>query len=264
MQAKQLLAALWRLLLGYFRAQPVPAVPPDAGIQRILAERIDVHHQGVGIVVGVIDSQGRRVVSHGSTSIASPRPVDGDTVFEIGSTTKVFTALLLADAVRRGELALTEPVSRYLPPDVKVPALAGKQITLQDLSTHTSGLPSLPSNLDLTNPPDAGPSRDRLAQRRHWRLPLLLRLRSEAAHRRRAVEHVHRSRCGRYRRSSAPLVNPAAEVPEGGRGRSRDLRPLCGPVEFDAQITFESERQQRAARLVLHQGGVDRPAKRIE
>src|SRR5512132_4333622 len=73
----------------------------------------------------------------------------------MGSATKVFTSLLLADSVRRGEVALSDPASKYLPPDVKIPERGGRQITLQDLATHTSGLPRLPSNLaakDASNP----------------------------------------------------------------------------------------------------------------
>lgn len=150
MKFSQIFVALGSWLFRHMaRARRMPA---DAKIRKILADRIDVQQQGVGLVVGVIDSQGRRVVSHGSAEIEAPRPVNGDSVFEIGSATKVFTALLLAEAVRRGEVALTDPAAKYLPPDVKVPSRAGKQITLQDLATHTSVLPSLPSNLDPANP----------------------------------------------------------------------------------------------------------------
>jgi CubicO group peptidase (beta-lactamase class C family) len=136
-------------------ARAVPQAPPDDAIRAILTERIDAQHLGVGIVVGVIDEKGRRVVAHGRMAIDDARPVGGDTVFEIGSATKVFTALLLADAVQRGEVALTDPVAKYLPADVTVPQRAGRQITLQDLATHTSGLPRLPTNMapkDRTNP----------------------------------------------------------------------------------------------------------------
>src|SRR5213075_2305597 len=101
----------------------------DAEIRGMLAERIDVQQQGVGIVVGVIEPSGRRVVSYGTFGRDDKRPVDGDTVFEIGSVTKVFTSLLLADAVQRGEVALTDPVSKYLPKGTKVPERGGKQIT---------------------------------------------------------------------------------------------------------------------------------------
>jgi serine-type D-Ala-D-Ala carboxypeptidase/endopeptidase len=89
------------------------AVLPDKDIRAILADRIDVQRQGVGIVVGVIDPSGRRTVGYGSTSKGGAA-VDADTVFEVGSVTKVFTSLLLADAVQRGEVALTDPVSKFL------------------------------------------------------------------------------------------------------------------------------------------------------
>jgi CubicO group peptidase (beta-lactamase class C family) len=136
-------------------AQTPARMPEDGQIRKVLADRIDVQQQGIGIVVGVIDSQGKRIVSYGSAAVGSRQPLNGQSVFEIGSATKVFTALLLADAVQRGEVALADPISRYLPAEVKVPARGGRQITLEDLATHTSGLPRLPSNLspaDPTNP----------------------------------------------------------------------------------------------------------------
>src|ERR1039457_6874249 len=130
-------------------------VPPDPVIRAILADRIDTLHQGVGIVVGIVDGHGRRFVSYGSFSLKDPRPVGNDTVFEIGSTTKVFTSTILADMVQRGEVSLDDPVAKYLPADVKMPRRGGKQITLIDLATHTSGLPRMPSNFapkDIDNP----------------------------------------------------------------------------------------------------------------
>ena len=120
--------------------------PTDAEIRTILNDRIDKLEQGVGIVVGVIDANGRRFVSHGHFSVADPRPVSDDTIFEIGSCTKVFTSTILAIMVQRGEVSLDDPVAKYLPPEVKVPQRGGKQITLVDLATHTSGLPRLPSS----------------------------------------------------------------------------------------------------------------------
>jgi CubicO group peptidase (beta-lactamase class C family) len=132
----------------------LPAVfPTDADVRKILADRIDTQHQSVGIVVGLLDASGRRIVSYGAPAKDDKRPLNGDTLFEIGSVTKVFTSLLLADAVRRGEVALSDPVAKYLPAEVKVPERGGKKITLADLATHTSGLPRLPSNL---MPKDAG------------------------------------------------------------------------------------------------------------
>ena len=129
--------------------------PSDAEIRAILVERIDKLQQGVGIVAGVVTPEGRRFVSYGTFGVADSRPVAPDSVFEIGSVTKVFTSLLLADMVQRGEVSLDDPVAKYLPAEVKVPERGGKKITLVDLATHTSALPRLPSNLapkDASNP----------------------------------------------------------------------------------------------------------------
>lgn len=76
-------------------------------------------------------------------------------MFEIGSITKVFTALLLADMVQKAEVALTDLLAKFLPREVIVPGSTGQSITLRHLATHTSGLPRMPDNFrpaDRTNP----------------------------------------------------------------------------------------------------------------
>jgi serine-type D-Ala-D-Ala carboxypeptidase/endopeptidase len=127
-------------------------VAPDSEIRQILVDRIDRDKQSMGIVVGVIEPAGRRVVAYGALDKGDTRPLNGETVFEIGSMTKVFTSLLLADMVQKGEVALTDPVVKYLPAGVKMPERGGKQITLVDLATHTSGLPRLPDNFKPKDP----------------------------------------------------------------------------------------------------------------
>jgi serine-type D-Ala-D-Ala carboxypeptidase/endopeptidase len=124
----------------------------DADIRKILTERLKGFEQRVSIVVGVIGPDGRRIVAHGAMGMNDPRPVNGDTLYEIGSITKVFTSLILADMVERGEVALDDPLAKYLPPTVKVPERNGKKITLYDLSTHRSGLPRIPSNFAPKDP----------------------------------------------------------------------------------------------------------------
>jgi CubicO group peptidase (beta-lactamase class C family) len=141
-------------------------VPSDAEIARLLALRIDVERQGVGVVVGVIDPAGRRIIAYGRRDQGDTRALDGDTEFEIGSITKVFTSLVLADMVLKGEVKLDDPAAKYLPPGVTMPGHNGKQISLVDLDTHTSGLPRLPSNLAPRDPanPYADYTADRLYQ----------------------------------------------------------------------------------------------------
>jgi serine-type D-Ala-D-Ala carboxypeptidase/endopeptidase len=126
-------------------------VASNAEIQKILADRVDTYRQSVGVVVGVIEPSGRRIVTYGRASTNTPIPLNGDTLFEIGSMSKVFTSLLLAEAVQRGEMALTDPISKYLPASVKVPE-RGRAITLQDLSSHSSGLPRMPGNIRPKDP----------------------------------------------------------------------------------------------------------------
>src|SRR5580693_7288776 len=134
--------------------QSLPVLSTDE-IREILAKRVDQQKQAVGIIVGVIEPAGRRVVAYGNLANRDPRTLDGDRIFEIGSVSKVFTSLLLADMVNRKEVTLDDPAAKYLPENVRMPERSGKSITLLDLSTHSSGLPPLPSNFkpkDLLNP----------------------------------------------------------------------------------------------------------------
>ncbi len=108
----------------------------DADIRRILAERLKGFERSVSIVVGVIGPEGRRIAAYGSMGIDDPRPASGDTLYEIGSITKVFTSLLLADMVERGEVALDDPVAKYLPSGVKVPERNGRRITAHASSSR--------------------------------------------------------------------------------------------------------------------------------
>lgn len=127
-------------------------VPSDDEILEILRQRVGERADRIGIVVGVVEPDGRRVVAHGSPGENARRAVDGDTVFEIGSVTKVFTALLLADMAARGEVDLDAPVETYLPAGVDVPERGGRAITLRELAMHHSGLPRLPGNMAPADP----------------------------------------------------------------------------------------------------------------
>ena len=137
----------WLAALLFLVPRAPAQVPSNERIREILADRIDVQKRSVGISVGVIDASGRCVVSHGNLS-KDGGSVDGDTVFEIGSVTKVFTALLLAQMVEKEELRYDDPVAKHLPKQVALP----DTITLEHLATHMSGLPRMPSNLSPADP----------------------------------------------------------------------------------------------------------------
>jgi D-alanyl-D-alanine-carboxypeptidase/D-alanyl-D-alanine-endopeptidase len=148
-----IVAALLPIAVAFGQSSPSAVALSDADIRGVLADRVDTYRRSVGIVVGIIEPQDRRMIAYGARAPDDPRLLDGDTVFEIGSITKVFTALVLADMVRRGEVALTDPVGKVLPPEVKVPERNGQSITLQHLAMHVSALPRLPMNF---RPKDAG------------------------------------------------------------------------------------------------------------
>ena len=122
-----------------------------AEIRAIMANRVE-SGRAVGMVTGIVDEKGRQVLAAGRVSLDSPQPPDGDTVYEIGSVTKVFTSLILADMIEKGEVKPDDPVSKFLPATVKVPSRNGREITLLDLSMQVSGLPRLPDNLNPADP----------------------------------------------------------------------------------------------------------------
>src|SRR3954471_5036502 len=144
---------LWRkLLLGVPMlvavAASVAAKPVDEqALHAVLVERVDVRKWGTGIVVGISSPQGRQTISYGTLSVQDHRKVDGTTVFEIASLTKIFSALLLADMAARKQVTLDASVATCLPAGTRLPEHGGKQITFVDLATHSSGLPLRPSNL---------------------------------------------------------------------------------------------------------------------
>jgi CubicO group peptidase (beta-lactamase class C family) len=122
----------------------------DSAIRAIIKDRVD-SKRATGIVVGLLAADGRsRVFAYGASGTA--RPLDAQSVFEIGSITKTFTAAVLADMVAKGEVKLDDPVAKYLPADVRVPSRNGRQITLLDLATQSSGLPRMPTNFSPKNP----------------------------------------------------------------------------------------------------------------
>ena len=104
------------------------------------------------LIFGVVDGDKSEVVAFGK--LDNGKAPDRDTVYEIGSITKTFTATLLAKAVLSGRVALDTAVAQLLP-GFKIPSRGGKEITLGYLATQYSGLPRMPSNFlpkDPSNP----------------------------------------------------------------------------------------------------------------
>jgi D-alanyl-D-alanine-carboxypeptidase/D-alanyl-D-alanine-endopeptidase len=120
-------------------------------LKEIIRSRINIG-SNAAIVLGLVDPSGTQFYGYGKMSAAKQTTVDKNTIFGIASITKTFTTLLLADMADHEIVNLNDPTEKYLPDSVKVPTYNGQKITLQDLATHTSGLPDYPPNMPLYGP----------------------------------------------------------------------------------------------------------------
>jgi serine-type D-Ala-D-Ala carboxypeptidase/endopeptidase len=118
---------------------------------KAIIEKEVANKRSKSIIIGIVDANGRHIVSAGVKSDKDPTLPDGNTIYELGSVGKLFTTLLMAEMSLKKELNYNDPVSKYLPKYVKVPSRNGKEITLLHLATHRSGLPRMPFNMDPKN-----------------------------------------------------------------------------------------------------------------
>ena len=127
------------------------AFPADSVVLDIIKQRV-AEKRSAGIVVGMLEADGRtRIVAFGDPGPGQPA-LDGNSVFEIGSISKVFTATVLAELVKDGRVRLEDPIDKYLPASVHVPERNGLKITLGTLSEQNSGLPRMPNNFRPKDP----------------------------------------------------------------------------------------------------------------
>ncbi len=126
-----------------------PVIVPDSGrhheqVEALVKPLFDAELVS-GLVVGLYDDGKTEIYGFGSGP--NNAPPDGTTLFELGPITKIYTSLLLADAIQRREVELDTPVAELLPPGVTVPVRDKVLITLRHLALHGSGLPRLPPSL---------------------------------------------------------------------------------------------------------------------
>jgi CubicO group peptidase (beta-lactamase class C family) len=125
----------------------------------------------VGLVIGVWKDGRREVLGYGSVSRDRNETPNGRTLFELASVGKTFTTAVLADMHRRGEVNLQDAVQKYLPADVSLPQFGDREITLEDLATHTAGLPSLPPDFYSQVVDEDNPYKDYTVEELHADLP---------------------------------------------------------------------------------------------
>jgi serine-type D-Ala-D-Ala carboxypeptidase/endopeptidase len=122
-------------------------------LRAALEQRFKGDRSGACIAAAVVEN-GTTAQAYFCANAKTERSIDERTAFEIGSITKTMTAALLAEIIARGEIAIDDPLAKLLPPGTEVPSFNGTDITVGNIVTHTSGLPSFPWRriTDMSNP----------------------------------------------------------------------------------------------------------------
>jgi D-alanyl-D-alanine-carboxypeptidase/D-alanyl-D-alanine-endopeptidase len=131
-------------------ARDAPSEPTADTLTAKLQRRLGGDRTGACAAAAIIDVNVERAVVCANPE--SPRALDAEVAFEIGSISKTMTGALLADAVARGVLQLDDPLSMHLPHGTPLPEYDSEPIRLRHLVTHTSGLPSIPSLMPIEDP----------------------------------------------------------------------------------------------------------------
>src|SRR5580704_19304182 len=129
---------------GSARAQPAPAMNDKTAdaLFRALDERIEAamkRYHVPGVAVGVCWQGHEHVRGFGVTNVDHPLPVDADTLFRIGSTTKTFTATAMMRLVEQGRVDLRAPVRTYLPDLALSDEAVANSVTVRQLMNHSAG-----------------------------------------------------------------------------------------------------------------------------
>src|SRR5258706_2197756 len=136
-------------LLLLFAVDAAAQAEPDS-LARIVAERLEQSEAPACIAVGLVAETTQ--TSFGCSAGAGRIVPDAKSIFEIGSITRGFTGLVLADWGRKGELSMEDTAAKYSPADAKLPDRGGVAITLRDIVTQPSGLPRMPPIFKPANP----------------------------------------------------------------------------------------------------------------
>lgn len=131
-------------------------------VQSEVNQRIE-HQLNPSIVIGLYENGESNYYVKGFQNLVTQKPANIQTVYEIGSITKTFTGLLLAQMVQENQLQLDDPIQDYWPQPFSLVDGDKQAITFKQLSTHSSGLPRLPSNLSVfSQDPNADYDRQQL------------------------------------------------------------------------------------------------------
>ncbi|MEM7485533.1 MAG: serine hydrolase domain-containing protein [Bacteroidota bacterium] len=150
----KILSILFVLIILGCKTEISRELPIDIATQA--QKRVDDGYH-LGTIIGIVDKNGTYYYGFGRTSLQNNAKPDEHSIFEIGSITKTLTATLLADLQLKDEINIQVPLEEYLPILKNIYSDSTQIITLETLSTHTSGLPREPLNM---NPNDDNRYRD--------------------------------------------------------------------------------------------------------
>ena len=139
---------LWQLIflfVGLMFTAGVLASTETDRINQELRHYVDIHKGAPGVIVGIIDGETQQILSYGTSSNSNAPELNADTRFEIGSITKTLTGALLAELTLSKEVELSQPLGSILPAKY-LPSSNIENLTLEQLATHTSGLPRIGLN----------------------------------------------------------------------------------------------------------------------
>ncbi|WP_289022035.1 serine hydrolase domain-containing protein [Desulfobacter postgatei] len=134
---------------GNMRRYMDKPIPSNEFFTTLIIHNVEPHvgkygqDKSPGIAVGLVTREGDIALGFGQVNIGLPMPVDGNTIFGIGSISKLFTGLILANGVAHGELSLSDKANKWLKKDMQI----DDRITLRHLVSHYSGLPNFPGNI---------------------------------------------------------------------------------------------------------------------
>ncbi|MBT8254654.1 MAG: serine hydrolase [Flavobacteriaceae bacterium] len=137
------------LILSGLMVSAQPIIPDD--VKSEIKNRVE---NGINpsIVIGIINADGTDYYSYGKKSLSNDEPVNENSIYEIGSISKTFTGVILAQLVKEGKVKLDDPLQKYLPEGVTAPTRNGASINLVHMSNHTSALPRMPDNFSPADP----------------------------------------------------------------------------------------------------------------
>ena len=123
----------------------------DAEVEQIVRRHVQPMLIAAGGMAVVVHIDGRSLFfNYGLADVARKEPITSDSLFNLASVGKVFLATLLAQAVERGEVALDDPVAKYVTELQQGGDI--RNVTLGELASHTSGLTRTPQQYEHRGP----------------------------------------------------------------------------------------------------------------